>query len=87
MLFSAWTLARGKRSEGGFWAVTDGLPGSASAAPKILAILRPGSVDERGYAVPEGRLVWVGGRCAGGASTRTAAPEILVKAIEVIGQQ
>lgn len=71
--------------EGGFWALMDQPLGTSSAVqPKVVAVLVPGTGDEGSYAKLEGRLVWVGGRVAEGASIRMAGPELKVDGIEPI---
>ncbi len=67
--------------EGGFWAVYDAPVTSSGAPPRILAVLLPGSVEERGIAALDHQYVWAAGRISGGASTRMAGPEILVDGI------
>jgi hypothetical protein len=71
--------------EGGFWALQDIAPTPSSVVqPKILAVLLPGSVDEKGIAALVGSYVRVGGRLAGDVSVRMAGPEVLVDAIDLV---
>ena len=67
--------------EGGFWAVYDAPVTSGEAPARILAVLLPGSVEERGIAALDRQYVWAAGRIPGDVSTRMAGPEILVDGI------
>lgn len=67
----------GSASAGEEWAVYDVKPSADSAVqPRILATLRPGSVDAGGIEALEGRYVWAAGRGSGDV------PEIKVDGIE-----
>jgi hypothetical protein len=68
-------------AQDGTWNVFDVKPGpSSSIQPKVLAVLRPGSVEENGIAALDGRYIWASGRAWSGGSG--AVPEIQVDGIE-----
>lgn len=71
-------------AEGGAWAVFASKPGTSTAGrPSILAMLRPGSVDEGGMKAIDGRYVWAAGRTSGDAGPHSV-PVILVDGIDVV---
>lgn len=66
-----------RSSTEGEWDVYDLKPGpDSSLQPKLLATLRPGSVDAGGIKALEGRYIWAAGRGSGDV------PEIKVDGIE-----
>lgn len=70
----------GPDTEGGPLTVYDIPPSTSSVVqPNALATLKPGSVDEAGIAVLEGRYIWAAGRGSSGA-----VPEIRVDGIQPV---
>ena len=73
----------GRGSDLGLAALYDVKQDAAAGRDDPFAILRAGSVDERGITVLDGRYVWVAGRkVPGDASTKVQ--EVSVDAIEVV---